>query len=119
VRRALPLIIQYGLARLERNGRAFGVACRCHDGEVVVSLSGSATARNIAAAMSPFRQAIAMKRPLVIDMSLTEEIDSRFTGLLLMVRKQTAASGGTNLVNVPGRISRMLSLNGFGFLIRA
>jgi len=117
VGRALPLIILQGVARLERKGRDLKIACRCNDGQVVVSVFGSATARNIASAISPLRQAIAMKRPLVIDMLLTGEIDSRFIGLLLTVRKQTSASGGMSLVNVPGRISRILRLSGFEYLL--
>jgi len=88
------------------------------DGAVLVlGFSGSATVPNVAHAISSLRASLAMQLPLVVDLSNIKNIDNRFIGLLLMLRKQAKECRGMRLVNVPRRISRVLSLNGFAFLV--
>jgi N-acetylglucosaminyldiphosphoundecaprenol N-acetyl-beta-D-mannosaminyltransferase len=115
--RALPLVVGAMIARIRGKEDKLEVACRRDHGNVRVSLSGDATASNVDQAIATFREAIEAGRPVVIDMALTRIIDSRFTGLLLMVRKLAERSGGVRIVNAPRRIAKMLSLNGFAYLL--
>ena len=119
VTRALPLITRLQIAKLKRAGRGLEISYRRVGADVIVTLSGSAIERNIDRAIPPLRDAVAMRGPVVMDMSGTEVIDSRFTGLMLMVRKHVERNGGMRLVNVPRPVATMLKLNGFGYLFES
>ncbi len=81
-------------------------------------LFGPATARHINAAISAFRQAIAARKAIVIDLSETSDVDARFFGLLLMLRKELLRRGGQlSFVGISPRMRRIFRLNGFGFLL--
>jgi N-acetylglucosaminyldiphosphoundecaprenol N-acetyl-beta-D-mannosaminyltransferase len=116
VRRAVPLITLLSIAKLGGR-RALEVDVRRDGAQVVIRVSGDAIGRHVHRAVPAFRKAIEMRAPIVIDMSGAELIDSRFTGLLLMVRKQAGRGGVMRLVNVSARVTRMLCLNGFGDLL--
>jgi N-acetylglucosaminyldiphosphoundecaprenol N-acetyl-beta-D-mannosaminyltransferase len=85
---------------------------------VTVSLSGPATARHVDRIITAFRDAIAMRKPIVIDFSNTHAVDARFLGLLLMLRK-SVKGGGANPIFAglsPG-LKRVFRLSGLGFLL--
>jgi len=115
--RALPLLAHKGMERLRPVEQELEMTVRREGALLVLGLSGSATRRNVAHAILSIRAAIAMRMPLAVDLSNVKSIDSRFIGLLLMLRKQANECGGMRLVNVPSRIRRILWLNGFAFLV--
>jgi N-acetylglucosaminyldiphosphoundecaprenol N-acetyl-beta-D-mannosaminyltransferase len=86
---------------------------------VVIKLSGSATNENVSRAIGFFRAA-ADKVNVVIDLSGTLAIDTRFIGCLLMLKRQLKNEQRTlAIVRVPRRIERIFQLNGFGYLLAA
>ncbi len=87
---------------------------------VLVKLSGSAISRHIDTAISCFRAALETGKSIVIDVSSICSIDSRFFGLLLMLRKHSIRQGfGLELVDATPQIRRTFRLNGFEFLLEA
>lgn len=85
---------------------------------ILVRLSGAATKEYIAEAIAQFRQALDRYKPLVVDMASTSDIDPRFFGLLLVVRKELESrEQSLALVHVPPAIARAFRLNGFNFLL--
>jgi N-acetylglucosaminyldiphosphoundecaprenol N-acetyl-beta-D-mannosaminyltransferase len=85
---------------------------------VTVSLSGSATAPHIDKVIPVFREAIAIKRQVVIDFSNARTIDARFLGLLLMLGKTLKNTGASPVLTglSPG-LKRIFGLNGLEFLL--
>jgi N-acetylglucosaminyldiphosphoundecaprenol N-acetyl-beta-D-mannosaminyltransferase len=67
-----------------------------HD-SVILRLRGFAIACHTERAAASFRQAISLNRPIEIDLSATNELDARFLGLILMVRKRLKTLGGAAL----------------------
>jgi N-acetylglucosaminyldiphosphoundecaprenol N-acetyl-beta-D-mannosaminyltransferase len=55
---------------------------------VILKLPVLATAQAVPGAQAPFREAIASGKHVIVDCSQTCAADSRFFGLLLMLRKQ-------------------------------
>jgi N-acetylglucosaminyldiphosphoundecaprenol N-acetyl-beta-D-mannosaminyltransferase len=92
---------------------------RSDDDETVrLSLSGAASARNVDKAAAWFRDALAARRRIVVDLSDVRAIDSRFLGLLLMLRKQAGkAERCVNLAGAAPHISRVLRLHCAEFLL--
>jgi N-acetylglucosaminyldiphosphoundecaprenol N-acetyl-beta-D-mannosaminyltransferase len=88
---------------------------------VTLRLSGDATAQHIARAIVHFRNAINLrKNRLVVDLSRLDFIDTRFLGMLLMVRKQMNARGADlKLVGAAPGIEKMFRLNALGYLLSA
>lgn len=84
----------------------------------LVRLSGAATKEYIAEAIAQFRQALDRQKPLVVDLASTSDIDPRFFGLLLLVRKELESRRQSlNFVDAPPAIARAFRLNGFNFLL--
>ena len=54
---------------------------------IILHLRGFAIASNTEQAVAPFRQALNLTKTIEIDLSATNELDARFLGLILMVRK--------------------------------
>jgi N-acetylglucosaminyldiphosphoundecaprenol N-acetyl-beta-D-mannosaminyltransferase len=93
---------------------------RVHRETVLISLIGYATAMNVAPAIRAFRNALADKRDITIDLSETRLIDPRFFGLLLMLRKEAEQNGiGLKLTATSTTIRRSFRLNGFEFLLNS
>jgi N-acetylglucosaminyldiphosphoundecaprenol N-acetyl-beta-D-mannosaminyltransferase len=115
--RALPLFLEQCGAKLGRQKRDLKVGLSSEGKKLVVALSGSATARNVSAAVPVLREATATRLPFVVDLANAVAIDSRFIGLLLMARKE-AGENVMRFINVPKRIRRTLSLNGFAYLLQ-
>jgi len=117
--RGLPVALD---ARLQRLRFAQSQELRVHKAEagtaVTVSLTGDAIAPYADAAISEFRAAVRSQKQLLVDLSATRRIDSRFFGLLLMVRKQLEGSGRhLVLTGISPRIARLFRRNGVAFLL--
>jgi N-acetylglucosaminyldiphosphoundecaprenol N-acetyl-beta-D-mannosaminyltransferase len=116
ITRALPLLLKECGARLRPQKQNLEIGLSSKGEELVIALRGSATARNVPAAVPILREATATKRPFVLDLANVVHVDSRFIGLLLMARKE-AGETGMRIVNVRRAIRRTLSLNGFAYLL--
>ena len=93
---------------------------REHEGSVEISLIGHAIKLHAAETIACFRSVLAEKRNVVIDFSETKTIDSRFFGLLLMLRKELTNSGrNLSFVGSSKKITRLFYLNGFAFLLNS
>jgi N-acetylglucosaminyldiphosphoundecaprenol N-acetyl-beta-D-mannosaminyltransferase len=118
--RVLPLAIRLWWLRLgyQRGGQDLVVTWAPGHGSVTVSLSGFAVARHVDRIVSVFRDALATKKRMFVDLSETCAIDARFLGLLLMVRKQLTASGvGLIFIGLSPALESIFRLNGLGFLL--
>jgi N-acetylglucosaminyldiphosphoundecaprenol N-acetyl-beta-D-mannosaminyltransferase len=116
----LPLAIRSWCLKLDRQLREqdFSVI-QAHDDEyVTVSFSGSAIARHVERAVPVLRKAIIAGKQLKIDFSTSHQIDARFLGLLLMLRKTLKARGmGFTLTGLSPGLERVFRLNGLNYLI--
>jgi N-acetylglucosaminyldiphosphoundecaprenol N-acetyl-beta-D-mannosaminyltransferase len=84
-----------------------------------LSLAGTADARSVDKAIDIFREAVATKKKEIrINLSNTLDIDARFFGLILMLRKR-AKKQSTNVkfIGVSSRLKTIFRLNGVGFLL--
>lgn len=85
---------------------------------VTLKLQGSAIAQHVEQAVSIFREAVKVKKPIVIDLSETRAIDPRFLGLLLMLRKQLKGHGAClTFGGVSSRLAKIFRLNGVNSLL--
>jgi N-acetylglucosaminyldiphosphoundecaprenol N-acetyl-beta-D-mannosaminyltransferase len=84
----------------------------------IIELSGDAVDRYVNRAIDPFRMALASGKQVAVDLSKTRDIDARFFGLFLMVRKHLA-NQGRRLVftGVSRETRRIFQLNKFEFLL--
>jgi N-acetylglucosaminyldiphosphoundecaprenol N-acetyl-beta-D-mannosaminyltransferase len=85
---------------------------------LIIELSGDAVDRHVNRAIDSFRKALASGKQVVVDISKTRDIDARFFGLFLMLRKHLA-SQGMHLVfaGVSDETRRIFRLNKFEFLL--
>jgi N-acetylglucosaminyldiphosphoundecaprenol N-acetyl-beta-D-mannosaminyltransferase len=116
VTRALPLMVATAWCRATSRSRDLEIDADDAPTSVVLRLKGAATGAHVDAAIAAFRSAAGLNKAVVIDMSEVAVIDSRFTGLLLMLRK-TLGKRSLLLINAPPRVAKLLHLNGFGFLL--
>jgi N-acetylglucosaminyldiphosphoundecaprenol N-acetyl-beta-D-mannosaminyltransferase len=117
---ALPLTLDSLWSRLRsaRTGGGLRIELREDDRSVVVHLSGLAIAVHIDEAIDAFREALGKEKAIDVDVSRTNMVDSRFFGLLLMVRKQLRRRGqDLRFIEVPPAIARAFRWNGFEFLL--
>ncbi len=83
-----------------------------------IKLVGAATARHIDAAIAFFKRAVAAQNAIVIDLSQISAIDTRFFGLLLMLRKRLLRQGRRlSFIAATRRMEYIFRMNGFGFLL--
>jgi N-acetylglucosaminyldiphosphoundecaprenol N-acetyl-beta-D-mannosaminyltransferase len=118
--RVLPLAIanRWHRIRCERRPQGLLIKTAKHRESVMISLCGDAIERHIAKAIAVLRDALAGTGKVIIDLSATRVIDSRFFGLLLMLRKQLKARRAKLIfIGVPPAIERMFRLNDVGFLL--
>ncbi|QIG51828.1 WecB/TagA/CpsF family glycosyltransferase [Nordella sp. HKS 07] len=88
------------------------------DTSAVVHLSGDATAESVARAKVHFREAISKSRHLIVDLRDTQQIDARFLGFLLMVRKSLAARNGTiSFTGVSAQLKQIFTLHGVDYIL--
>ena len=118
--RILPLACR---ARFQRRHGAqeLNVGLRRTEDSVVLQVSGDATTPYIGHAIGRFQQALVLAAPLVIlDFAAVRDIDQRFFGLMLMLRKSLQRRGTTLLVvSVSDRVRRLFQLNELEFLLDA
>jgi N-acetylglucosaminyldiphosphoundecaprenol N-acetyl-beta-D-mannosaminyltransferase len=120
--RVLPLAIanRWHRLRCERWPQGLLIKTAENPDSIMISLCGDAIERHVAKAIAVLRKASAGTEKVIIDLSATRAIDSRFFGLLLMLRKQLKARGATLMfVEAPPAIERMFRLNDVGFLLAA
>jgi N-acetylglucosaminyldiphosphoundecaprenol N-acetyl-beta-D-mannosaminyltransferase len=117
--RVLPITLNRCWHRLLLRSRKEELLVRrVHRETILIRLIGYATAMNVAPAIRAFRIALADKRNITIDLSETRLIDSRFFGLLLMLRKEAEQNGiELKLTAISSAIRRSFRLNGFEFLL--
>jgi N-acetylglucosaminyldiphosphoundecaprenol N-acetyl-beta-D-mannosaminyltransferase len=115
----LPLAIGSWSRKQNRQLREHFSVTQAHDEEcVTVSCSGSAVARHVERVIPVLREAIATGKRLKIDFSASEEIDARFLGLLLMVRKTLKARRMVlTLTGLSPGLERVFRLNRLNYLI--
>jgi N-acetylglucosaminyldiphosphoundecaprenol N-acetyl-beta-D-mannosaminyltransferase len=116
-RHVVPLLVAIQLDR-RRKPHALGIASHVESARAVVKLSGDAIAANVHVATVFFRKVMAYEKDVVFDLSDVSNLDQRFIGLLLMLRK-SLKSRGLNLqfTGVKKRIDSRFRLNGFAFLL--
>ncbi|WP_426413252.1 WecB/TagA/CpsF family glycosyltransferase [Bradyrhizobium ganzhouense] len=114
----VPFRLNAVLLRLRSNYKDLKAQIIEQPDRTLVRLSGAATKEHIAEAIARFRQALDRHQPLVVDLASTSEIDPRFFGLLLLVRKELESrEQSLDLVHAPPAIARAFRLNGFNFLL--
>lgn len=113
----LPLaFIQIPLRSRKEEG--FQVTTRQEADGVTLRLCGSASQHTVGAAIDVFRQAIAVKRDIEIDLSSVSYMDARFLGLLLMLRKKILSHGqNLKLSKSSRKIRRIFVLQRLEFLL--
>jgi N-acetylglucosaminyldiphosphoundecaprenol N-acetyl-beta-D-mannosaminyltransferase len=120
--RVLPLAI---LTRWQQFRRKHGardlLIKKAHDDQsITISLCGAASENHVAKAILRFEDVLTSNKDIIIDLSDTVQIDARFLGLLLMLRKELRSRGKKlRFKAVPHAIERMFYLNELGFLLSA
>jgi N-acetylglucosaminyldiphosphoundecaprenol N-acetyl-beta-D-mannosaminyltransferase len=112
-----PLAIR---ARWQRMGESkhLDIKYAQHEDTITLSLAGAAIADNVETAIGLFREALAKKREIRIDLSDTRIIDSRFFGAFLMLRKSTRRRGtDLKFIGVSPQLQKQFRLHGTGFLL--
>jgi N-acetylglucosaminyldiphosphoundecaprenol N-acetyl-beta-D-mannosaminyltransferase len=116
----LPLALEASMLRrrCERNGHDLIIKQAGQRDHITLGLSGFAIASHTSKAILCFREVMATKKQITIDLSETCGIDARFFGLLLMVRKQLKAQGSTlKLTGISRKIARAFRLHGLEHLL--
>jgi N-acetylglucosaminyldiphosphoundecaprenol N-acetyl-beta-D-mannosaminyltransferase len=89
-----------------------------NDQSVIFSLRGAALEKDISKAIPRFEEALTGNRDIIIDLSDTVQIDARFLGLLLILRKELLSRGRRlKFTALPRAIRRVFYLNELGFLL--
>jgi N-acetylglucosaminyldiphosphoundecaprenol N-acetyl-beta-D-mannosaminyltransferase len=118
--RVVPLAAMSWWKRLKRQAqkREFNVT-QVHDyGCLTVSFSGSAVAQHVGRVVPVLREAIAAEKQLKFDLSALRDMDARFLGLLLMLRKTLKARGmALVLTGLSPGLERVFRLHGLDYLI--
>ena len=117
--RVLPLIVWTRLwPKYGYSGQDLVLGVVRSDEFITVSLSGPATVRHVDKVIPVFRDALVTKKRVVVDFSDTRDIDARFLGLILMMRKKLKSNGlRLILTGLSPRLERMLRLYCLGFLL--
>lgn len=113
----LPLALYQLRLNLGRHAQDAAVTEVLGEAYLQIRISGYATARNLDKIVPAFRQAAALKKRTIIDLSKTRAIDARVLGLILMLRKALGSAGDPALVGLSAELKTILRLNGMGFLL--
>ena len=112
----LPLYIN--ARRYRDKGSDFAICATGNQTTITLKLSGAAIKSNIDTAVDGFRNALAAGKHITVDVSAMQDVDARFFGLFLMIRKQLAGQGKQlNFVGTSPYIRRIFRLNRFEFLL--
>jgi N-acetylglucosaminyldiphosphoundecaprenol N-acetyl-beta-D-mannosaminyltransferase len=102
--------------RYERRGEDLIITQSNGHDSVTVSLAGHANAWNVDKAIHAFRTAIETKKRITLDFSNTLTIDTRFLGLILMLKKKLKSGGATiTFVGLSPGLQRIFRLNRLEF----
>jgi N-acetylglucosaminyldiphosphoundecaprenol N-acetyl-beta-D-mannosaminyltransferase len=94
------------------------VSSKEDNASVTLALSGPAIIMHADKAVQHFRNALNTGKQITVDISNTSGVDSRFFGLLLMVRKQLASQGKQlRFTGISPRVRRIFRLNRFEYLL--
>jgi N-acetylglucosaminyldiphosphoundecaprenol N-acetyl-beta-D-mannosaminyltransferase len=114
----LPLAIYQLRLKNRRNVEDVSVTEVHGDTYLQMYISGYAIKRNMDKILPAFRNAVAMKKRTIIDLSNTRAIDARVLGLILMLRKALKGSvGDPILVGLSTELKKIFRLNGMAFLL--
>lgn len=112
----LPLYI--GARRSRGKTGDFAIFSTEDQTTVTLRLSGAAIRSNVDTAISSFRNALATGKQITVDASAVHDIDARFFGLFLVIRKQLVGQGKQlNFTGLSPYIRRIFRLNRFEFLL--
>jgi N-acetylglucosaminyldiphosphoundecaprenol N-acetyl-beta-D-mannosaminyltransferase len=120
--RVLPLAVITRWQQFRRKHRAQDLSIKMtHDDQsIIISLRGAASESHVPEAILRFQEALTSNEDIVIDLSDTLQIDARFLGLLLMLRKELGSrKKNLKFAAVPRAIERAFYLNELGFLLSA
>jgi N-acetylglucosaminyldiphosphoundecaprenol N-acetyl-beta-D-mannosaminyltransferase len=120
VTRVLPLAIWTRWLKLKHRHDEQGlvVTHQLRAESVTVSLAGAATGQYVDKAIAAFRDALVVKKRMMIDFSNTLIVDARFLGLLLMVRKKLKGNEASPiLMGLSPGLTRIFRLSGLEFLL--
>jgi N-acetylglucosaminyldiphosphoundecaprenol N-acetyl-beta-D-mannosaminyltransferase len=113
--RVLPLMIG---ARARSKAQDLSIYSNEDSTSVILGLSGAAIALHAEGAIQHFRNALNTGKQITVDVSNTGNVDARFFGLFLMVRKQLAGRDRQlRFMGVSPTIRRIFRLNGFEYLL--
>jgi N-acetylglucosaminyldiphosphoundecaprenol N-acetyl-beta-D-mannosaminyltransferase len=119
--RVLPLAIvnRWHRLRWQRQGQDLVIKIAQNRESVMISLYGVAVEQHVAKAISCLREGLTgRQKAIIIDLSDTQVIDSRFFGLLLMLRKRLRGQGASlKFIGASRTIARLFHLNELGFLL--
>jgi N-acetylglucosaminyldiphosphoundecaprenol N-acetyl-beta-D-mannosaminyltransferase len=121
--RVLPLAVIFRWQQFKRKLRAQELSIqKTQDDQssILISLRGAATENDVPKAILQFEKALSENKDIIIDLSDTVQIDARFLGLLLMLRKELGSQGKRlKFTAVPPAIGRVFYLSELGFLLSA
>jgi N-acetylglucosaminyldiphosphoundecaprenol N-acetyl-beta-D-mannosaminyltransferase len=119
--RVLPLAIvnRWHRLRWQRQGQDLVIKIAQNHESVMISLCGVAVEQHVAKAMAYLREGLTgREKSIIIDLSATQAIDTRFFGLLLMLRKRLRGQGASlKFIGASRTIARLFDLNELGFLL--
>jgi N-acetylglucosaminyldiphosphoundecaprenol N-acetyl-beta-D-mannosaminyltransferase len=116
----LPLAVYHLRLKNRQNSEDVAVTEVHGDTYLQIRISGCAINRNVDKIIPAFRNAAAMKKRTIIDLSNASAVDARFLGLILMLRKALKESvGDPVLVGLSNELKKIFRLNGMGFLLAA
>jgi N-acetylglucosaminyldiphosphoundecaprenol N-acetyl-beta-D-mannosaminyltransferase len=84
-----------------------------NEGSIIIKLSGTALAGTSEQARASFESALKSGKAIVLNLSELRFVDSRFLGLLMMLRKHLRCQGTSlRITGMAGRLARIFRLNG-------
>jgi len=118
--RVLPLAVIFRWHRFKRKYQPDDLLVNQNDSDATIgiALCGFALEGHVSKAIPFFQEAISSGRDVTVDLSHVRQIDARFLGLLLMLRKELRSRGAElTFTSVPGRIRRIFRLSELDFLL--
>jgi N-acetylglucosaminyldiphosphoundecaprenol N-acetyl-beta-D-mannosaminyltransferase len=118
--RVLPLAVlnELNRNRERRNPLNFSIQQKVGDRAVEISLSGFASERHVAEVIPHLEQVLTFNRDVVVNFSNTRTVDSRFLGLLMMLRKELKHKGATLLLTgLTPALERIFRLNELDYML--
>src|SRR5262249_21644118 len=119
--RVIPLILIMRWAQLRarpEHENDFIITCVENHDSVTIHIYCIAAVNNLSNAIPYFEKACGPRKDVTINFTEARQIDARFLGLILMLRKHLKKQGcSLRFVGVSSRVARIFRLSGFGFLL--